>query len=186
MAPVQIAPGRRTFATFALVTTVVATAGCSVSESLPMPDCRDGGSVLIAAQSVPSAEVVPCLEPLPEGWVVESVSVTQAGTRVTFDSDRAGVSAAELEYADACDVEGAVSSPSDQPLADRYDLIERVSPGLAGQVFYTFAGGCVWWTFDFDDDATAALAIEVGDRLVFVERQQFIDDVRRTFVDEEF
>lgn len=183
----SVAHRSRTLAVLAAAFAIVgATAGCSVSENLSMPDCREGGSVIIAAQSVPSAEFVPCLEPLPDGWMVESVAVTQEGTRVRFDSDRAGAGAAELRYDEECDVARAVSAPSDQPGTDRHDLVERVDPSYEGQVFYTFGGGCVWWTFEFDDDAPAALAIELGDRLVLVSRQEFVDDVRRTFVDEEF
>ena len=69
---------------------VAATTACSVSETMPMSDCVNGGSSLIVAQSVPTADYVPCLDPLPAGWEKESVEIDQDGTVMTFNSDRAG------------------------------------------------------------------------------------------------
>ena len=48
--------------TIVVSASVVATlvAACSVEDATPLPRCDRGDSALIAAQSVPSAEMLPC------------------------------------------------------------------------------------------------------------------------------
>lgn len=169
----------------AAMTAVLATASCATEETMPAPSCIDGGSSLIEAQSVPSATQIPCLDPLPEGWVVASVSVNQDRTLVRLDSDRAGDNAATLRFEMTCDVSNAVAAPSDLYPASRFDDIERLSPGFRAHRYYTFPGGCVSWYFDFDDGATATESVVIGDVLVLVSRESVNDGVREFFLDEE-
>jgi hypothetical protein len=159
--------------------------GCSVNELLPIPDCVEGGSAIIAAQSVPTATYVPCLNTLPTGWEVASTTVDQDGTTIHLDSDRAGADAAILRYDGECDLDDAITAPDDQPGADRYDDIERLEPGFRARRFYVFEGGCVWWEFDFDDGAPAALSIELGNTLELVSRDDVEANLRDTFIDED-
>ncbi len=159
--------------------------GCSVEDTLPMPSCTEDVTASLGAQSVPTAKLVPCLDPLPEGWNVDKVRVDQDGMEVRFDSDRAGDNAAVFHYTATCDVGDAISRPSDQLGAVRFEHIERVAPGLRAQRYYVFDGGCIWWEFDFDADATAALAIDLGDRLQTVSRNELNESIRETFIDVE-
>ncbi len=169
----------------AAVAAVGATVSCSVEQSVAGPDCSSGGSVIIVAQSVPTASHVICFDPLPSGWSITSVSVTEKRSVITFDSDRVGSSAAVLRYDEECDTSDAVASPSDLPPTRRFDRIEQVRPGLLAERFYVFAGGCVSWRFDFDDGTSATEAVAIGDTLVLVPRREFNDLVRETFVDED-
>jgi hypothetical protein len=169
----------------AAMTAAVVAAACAADEVMPAPSCSDGGSSLIAAQSVPGATQIPCFDPLPDGWVVASVSVDQDRTTVRFDSDRAGDNAAILEFARACDVSGAVKAPSDLYPASRFDDIERLVPGFRARRHYTFPGGCVSWSFDFDDGVTATESVAIGDALVLISRESLNDSVRDFFIDEE-
>jgi hypothetical protein len=158
---------------------------CAMEEVLPAPSCVDGGTLILTAQSVPTADLVPCFEPFPNGWDVVSVEIDQDGTVVEFDSDRAGEHAAVFRYAGSCDASEAVSAPSEFDDAERYEDIERVAPSFGARRFYVFDGGCTWWEFDFDAGATAALAIELGDRLTLVSRAEINQSIRDTFIDEE-
>jgi hypothetical protein len=169
-----------------LAVLVFTAAACSVEDVMTAPDCQNGGSLLIAAQSVPTADLVPCLNPLPPGWAVDQVQITQDGTKIHFDSDRAGQGAANLVFEDSCDIGGAAAVPSDQSGAERYELIESVDPDFRAQRFYVFPGGCVWWDFDFSADASASLSIELGDALVLETRLALREDIRETFIDEDF
>ena len=159
--------------------------GCSVDEAMPPPDCLTGGAAIHAAQSVPSAQLVPCFETIPAGWEVDSVTIDQDGTVVRFDSDRAGVDAAIFHYHASCDRRGALSEPSEIRGANRYDLIESVAPNFRATRFYEFDGGCMWWEFDFDTGATAALSIELGATLSVVSRDELNDSIREFFIDED-
>ena len=169
------------------------TAGCSVEDSLDAPDCVRGGSAIIVAQSVPTADLIPCLGPLPTGWEVDTVKIDQDGTVIRLDSDRAGEGAAGLHYADTCDTGDAVPVPSGQDDADRFDNVETGEPGdsgsLRGQRYYVFSGGCVWWEFDFvgaDDSVVLfSLSLELGNTLSLVTRDWLNESIRENFIDEE-
>lgn len=174
---------RRWATTGALLAGGASIAGCSIEDAQPIPDCLEGDSTSIVAQSVPTAQLVPCFDPLPAGWDVENVRIDQEGTIIRFDSDRAGDDAAIFRYADTCELGQAVSAPSEHEGAERYEHIERIDPGFRAQRYYVFEGGCIWWQFDFDDEATAALSIELGDRLRIVTRDDFNDAIR-DFIDE--
>jgi hypothetical protein len=159
--------------------------GCSVEETLPPPECEEGGSVLIVAQSVRTASQIPCLDPLPTGWTVDRVRVNEEHTVVTLDSDRAGDDAAVLRVESACRVDHAVSAPSDQPNANRFDFVEQVEPSFRAERYYVFPGGCVSWTFDFDRDVSATQSVAIGDSLTLVPRDALNADIRESFIDEE-
>lgn len=158
---------------------------CSVEEALPIPSCADGGTTILAAQSVPTAEQVPCFDPLPDGWDVVSTSIDQDGTVIRFDSDRAGTGAAVFHYVDRCEIGSAVEVPSEYRGADQFELIESVVPAFRGRRFHVFPGGCMWWRFEFREDAGSALSIELGDRLRMIGRDELDDSIRSSFVDEE-
>jgi len=176
-------------------------AACSVAESLPLPVCTGDSSILIVAQSVPTAEMSLCLgevdptvadpssgrtgNALPSGWERSTVTIDQGGSVIRLDSDRAGADAATLHIAETCDIGEAVPVPSDQDGAQAYEFIERIEPGLRAQRYYVFAGGCVWWDFDFNNGAPAALAVELQNRLFLFDREFLIESVRENFLDEE-
>ena len=163
----------------------LAASACSVEDVMEAPDCESGGSYIIVAQSVPTADLVPCFNTLPAGWEITNVRIDQSGTAIRLDSDRAGSGAAQLRYVDDCDREGAVSVPSDQEGANRYELIESVEPDFRARRYYTFVGGCVEWDFDFSADASAALSIELGDALILLTRTEINDIIRENLIDEE-
>jgi len=160
-------------------------AACSVEETLPLPHCSEGGSGLIAAQSVPTADLVPCLTGLPDGWELDSVTINQDGTVVRLDSDRAGDGSARLRYAEECDLEGAISVPANLEGAERFELIVEVEPRFRASRFYVFPGGCVWWEFNFAAGATSALSVELGDYLMLLTRVSVNEGIRKGFIDEE-
>jgi hypothetical protein len=167
------------------VVAMVAVAGCAVDEVMPAPNCTEGNSLLIAAQSVPEALLVPCLERLPDGWAVSSVAIDEDETIVRFDSDRAGDDAAVLRYGSSCDVSAAVSVASDLAMAERFDEIRRLEPGFRAERSYVFPGGCISWTFDFDRGASATQSVAIGDALSVVTRRELNENIRNDFLDAE-
>lgn len=177
--------GVRVGSTSLLAVLLLVAAACSVEDVMEAPMCEGSSSVVIVAQSVPTAEQVPCFEPLPAGWEFSTVRIDQGGTAIEFDSDRAGSGAAQFRYVEACDRGDAVAVPSDQEEARRYEMITEVEPSFQAQRYYAFAGGCIHWDFDFSADAAAALSIELGDTLVLISRADLNDSFRETFVDED-
>lgn len=178
-------PDRTAVTRWWFVALVLLPVACSIDEVQALPFCEDEGTGLLAAQSVPSAEQIPCFDDLPRGWDANTVHVDQGGVRVRFDSDRAGSSAAVFRFVAACDHGGAVAAPSEFDDAERYDLIWSVQPRFVAERFYVVPGGCFWWSFDFDPGATAALSIELGERVSLVARDDLNDQIRDSFMDVE-
>lgn len=159
--------------------------GCSVDETTPPPWCSGAGSLLIVAQSVPTASQVPCFDVIPDGWSVDRVSVGQDGTVMSLDSDRAGDEAAILRFERSCSTARAISAPSEHSDTERFEEIRSLAPGFDASRFYRFDGGCVTWMFRFDEDASATEAVALGEALDFVSRRELNEQLRMTFIDEE-
>ncbi len=163
----------------------VFAASCAVQDATPLPSCERGDSAIIAAQSVPSAEMLPCFTPLPLGWEVDGVGITDDGTTIRFDSDRAGEQAAKFEFDKWCDRTGAAQQPSDQEEVERFARTDRAGSRLQTTFFYLFEGGCATWQFDFDDDVQRAELTVLEETLVFVPRTLVSDQLAESFIDRE-
>lgn len=161
---------------------LAATTACSTRELLDAPRCQ-GGSSIIATQSVPTAELIPCFNRLPEGWSYSTVDIDEGGTVVELDSDRAGTGAATLRFDDSCSIGDAVQVPSDLDGADRFDFVERLEPGFRARTYYLFEGGCVSWRFDFDNDASATESVAIEGAVMLVSRDDIDANIRETFID---
>lgn len=177
----SVGPGA-SFVVIATVALAMTLAGCSIEETMPAPSCGSGGSSFIVAQSVPGASQVPCLETLPDGWSVASVSVNQDRSVITLDSDRAGVGAATLRLVPACDVSAAVPATSEFRVTERFEHIKQLAPGFRASRYYRFEGGCVTWDFEFDEEASATEAVALGEALRLIPRQELSDQLSESFV----
>jgi hypothetical protein len=164
---------------------VLVAAGCSIEGQQGEPRCDGESTTNIAAQSVPTASLVFCFDHLPDGWSVDDTQIDQDGTVIRFDSDRAGDDAAIFHYAATCEVGDAAYQPSEHEGAEKYENIEQLPPGFRAQRYYTFDGGCMWWEFAFEGDATSALSIDLGGRLTTYTREFLNDAVSESFIDEE-
>ncbi len=69
----------------------------------------------LQAQAVQSAQLVPCLAPLPVGWSFRELTVNNGRSTITLDHDRAGSKAIELRFAESCDTTGAAEVVGDTP-----------------------------------------------------------------------
>jgi len=145
------------------------------------PSCGTGHSIILAAQAVPSAALVPCVGTLPAGWSVHD-GADIAGGHATFwlDSDLAGSRAVGITMSAACDLSGATQVSSDQPGTRRFDRLLSLHPQFAELRFYTFPGGCVTYQFNFAPGASWLLAGAVHGAVGFTPRALLVDHVRST------
>jgi tRNA A-37 threonylcarbamoyl transferase component Bud32 len=104
--------------------------------------CTDLEPLWLMAQSVPSASLVPCLGPLPDGWELAIVAVNDGRSAITL-YNRFGLGAVVIQLSADCDVRGASLAPSVQPQARRYLRIESQAPQFSATRFEVFPGGCV-------------------------------------------
>jgi hypothetical protein len=105
--------------------------------------CTDLEPQWLLAQSVPSASLVPCLRPLPAGWMVGNVTVNNGRSVIPLNHDRAGTGVLVIRLTAHCDPQGATQITSDQPQVRRYQRIDRQTPRFEATRFDRFQGGCV-------------------------------------------
>jgi len=139
--------------------------------------CEPHEPLLLMAQSVPTASLVPCIELLPAGWTLGDVVVGNERSRFTVTSDRGGVLVAELTT--SCDLAGAVEVTSEQPGARRYLRIERDAAGVTTTRAYTFPGGCVTQRLVAPEASRQQLAGEASSALGFTTRGALAASIRR-------
>jgi hypothetical protein len=138
--------------------------GCSsdATATTELPTCEDGedataaNGVILMAQSVPTAEWVPCLRSaLPLGWRFHHLDARNDVARFWLNSDRDGDQAIEVRLERSCDTEGATRIPSDREGMQRFERITRTTPSFEGERYYLFEGGCITFAFNLrgDDDS---------------------------------
>jgi hypothetical protein len=139
--------------------------------------CAPHEPLLLMAQSVPTAELVPCVELLPAGWTLGDVVVGHGRSRFTLTSDRGGVLVAELTA--SCDLAGSAELTSERPGARRYLRIDRNAAGVAMTRTYTFPGGCVTQRLAAPEASRQQLASESSSALGFTTRDALAAALRR-------
>ncbi len=144
------------------------------------PPCGTGHSMILAAQAVPSAALVPCVAALPSGWQAGGADIATGHSRFWLNSDQAGAPAVTITLSATCDVAGARQAPSDQPGTRRFDRQLSLRPQFAALRFYVFPGGCVTYQFTFAPGASPLLAIPVNGAVGFVPRARLVDHIRNT------
>ncbi len=118
-------------------------------------DCSDterGGNpvVVLMAQAVPTATLIPCVNAVPASWRHGEVAVKTDRARFAFAS--ASIDSPEsvpltVELTETCDVSGATEVPTDEPGTRRWERLESVTPAYVGERFYVYEGGCTTFRF---------------------------------------
>jgi hypothetical protein len=150
------------------------------------PTCESRGQsgtpvVILEAQAVPSATLLPCVKLLPAGWRVSDVFVHNGRARFTLDSDRVGPRAVTVVLQRYCPLPPkATRVASDEPGTRRYEQIGplRSGVGFTGTRFYLFTGGCVTYRFKFKGEERAGPIGEVTLAVSFVTRDAVREHVR--------
>jgi membrane-associated phospholipid phosphatase/tRNA A-37 threonylcarbamoyl transferase component Bud32 len=144
------------------------------------PQCGTGHTMILAAQAVPSAALVPCVAALPSGWSVGGADIASGRAKFWLDSDQAGPQAVTVTLSATCDLSGAQQIPSDQPGTRRFERPLSLRPQFTDLRFYTFPGGCATYRFSFAAGKSPLLAIPVDSAVAFVPRARLVAYIRST------
>ena len=144
------------------------------------PVCGTGHVMILSAQAVPSAALLPCIAELPSGWTAAGADIRNGRSTFWLDSDRAGHRAVTVTLTATCETSGAVRIPSDQAGAARFERPLTLRPRFMLQRFYTFPGGCVTYQFSFVPGAAPLLGIPVDTAVAFEPRSDLTGYVRKT------
>ena len=143
------------------------------------PECRtldDNEVHALVVQSVPSATLIPCVDAPPPGWSITATDIRDGRTKLYLASDRAGADAVAATLTRSCDTSSATPVPSDEPATLRFEEINTLSGAYSGKRYYTYAGGCVTYEFDFTGQGRTALAEEAALALGFVPRHEVAEN----------
>jgi serine/threonine protein kinase len=144
------------------------------------PGCGTGHSMILSAQAVPSAALLPCITALPTGWRVGGADIASGQVTFWLDSDQAGVRAATITLAASCDTAGARQIPSDQPGTRRFEHPLSLRPQFSDLRFYSFPGGCVSYQFHFAPGVSPVLAGAAAAAVAFYPRSDLVAYVQQT------
>jgi serine/threonine protein kinase len=145
------------------------------------PSCGTGPAMILSAQAVPSAAMLPCIAALPPGWHAGGADIASGHARFWLNSDLAGPAAVTVILTAACDTSGARQIPSGQPGTRRYDHLVSLAPQFTAFRYYTFPGGCITYQFIFiAPGVSRALASAANSALSFQPRSTLVGYVRRT------
>ena len=134
------------------------------------PACGTGHSMILSAQAVPSAALLPCIAELPAGWQVGAADIASGMASLWLSSDHAGTQAVTVTLTATCDTSAARQVPSDQPGTRRFERPLSLAPQFSDLRYYTFPGGCATYNFRFKPGASPVLAIAVDSALAFQPR----------------
>jgi hypothetical protein len=181
MSPVRRTPGW----VVALLLVAGLLAGCTIATGASSEvDCpvEESELLLLAAQAVPSATLLPCIEALPAGWSFGGSDVRSGDARFWLDSDRAGFHAIEVSLTRSCRTLGAVDVTSQTQEVGVQDLIleYELDPFTADR-YLVFPGGCVTYRYRFAAGAEPALALEADQALTFGLRSTLVALVEDEF-----
>ena len=159
--------------------------GCS-SGSLELrvgqdPTCLPERLVLLA-QAVPTAELIPCVGAYNAGWRFDSIEVVRGRALFALDSDRGGDEAVTVVLERSCDVEGVTEIGADPDAQDarRFQRVTEVIDRFVGERYHVFEGGCVTYRFRIDATGTGVaggLAAEVSEQIDFMPRSRIAQQV---------
>jgi hypothetical protein len=159
-------------------------AACSPQQNIEgIPQCGGkpgvpNSALILMAQALPNAQLLPCVRSVPVGWTFTGLDARNGSAKFTFDSDREGVAALVVSLRPTCAVEGASRVVSDQPDAERYERVTRVTSGFVGERIYAFPGGCVVYSFNFRGASHAEPVTEITGALGLVRRSDLAEQVR--------
>jgi tRNA A-37 threonylcarbamoyl transferase component Bud32 len=132
--------------------------------------CTDPGPLWLEAQSVPSASLVPCLGPLPDGWEVARMTVNDGFSEITL-YDRLGLGTVIVWLTADCDIRGASLVPPAQPEVRRYLRTEGLAPQYSATRFEVFPGGCVTTSLTAPPVHQERVTSQAGALLSLISRQ---------------
>lgn len=174
--------GRRIVASAACGAVLLSLAGCTTSAGV-VPDCDASDRlVVLMAQSVPSATLIPCVGSMPVGWSFTGSSVQNNLANLWLSSTVAGQNAVQAQLTASCDPGGApeVVPAPDEAGARVYEAPDGLNPFRATR-YVVFDGGCVTYRYTFAADVPPTLSLQADDAFSFVPRSDVVRAVQDSF-----
>ncbi len=173
---------RRAAATITFAVILISLTGCTTSAGV-VPDCVGSDRlVILMAQSVPSATLIPCVGSMPVGWSFTGSSVQNNVAKLWLSSTVAGQNAVQAQLTPTCDPGTApeVVPAADEAGARVFEAPDSLDPFRATR-YVVFDGGCVTYRYTFAADVPATLSLQADDAFSFVPRSDVVRAVHDSF-----
>jgi len=149
-----------------------------------VPRCSAGEEVtdelILEAQSVPSAQLLPCLAELPPDWSVTEFRVRDGETSIALTAHSGAGGVVRATLTEGCDTSNATEEFSGKDNVRLFvEITSSVDDALVGTHFYTFAGGCATYSFDLRGVGKGALYAEARSALDFTPRSAVEEGIER-------
>ena len=169
-----------------LAVIVLTTLGACTSSVVQgaTPRCPAGSEVtdelVLEAQSVPTADLLPCLTEIPPNWSVTEFRIRDGETAIALTSHSEAGGSARAVLTEDCDTTGATEEFSGQEEARLFvDISTRVDDSLVGTHYYKFAGGCVTYSFNLRGEGKGGLYAQARSALGLTPRSLVEDGLER-------
>jgi hypothetical protein len=172
-----------------LLAAVLLLAGCALQPAdvgvAADCDAADGDVnplLVLMAQAVPTAGLVPCVGAVPSAWRRGPVDVRDGRATFAFVSssvDGTGDAVLLVALTEDCELTGATEVPSDEPGARRYERLRDVTHGYEGERLYAYDGGCTTLEFRLSGQDRAQQVGLASLAVGFVTRDELRDGVGR-------
>jgi len=164
-----------------LVALALGSAACTASHyaQVSCSGAHRQSIFVLAAEAVPSATLIPCIEPLPAGWTYAGSEVRSGMVRFWLDSDRVGKRAIEVTMSPSCDLAGSVEvAHGGEPSGLRlYEGPDPSDPDATVRHF-VFPGGCVTFRLSFTRSSAPSIFEEADRLLGFTPRSIYVEGVQ--------
>jgi hypothetical protein len=153
---------------------------CSTDAGGPPPcdDASDHGIVLIA-QSIPSATLIPCVRSIPIGWTFGGGFVSDGLSRMWLSSSVTGLRSVRVSLTSSCDPGDAIETvPGPGEAGARVFQGPQSLDPFRWTRYVTFPGGCVVYDYRFAAGAPASLSLEVNAAFSYIPRADVVAAVR--------
>jgi hypothetical protein len=143
------------------------------------PECGSGSTMVLMAQSVPSATRLPCVKALPAGWHFGGLHVRRGRSTMWLNSEEGGQRGIEVALGprSSCDVSGATSVHSDEVGVTRFE--GSPTPGLGSTRTYLFPGGCITYRSALARGTSPSLLLQADEAISLEPREEIVAAVRK-------
>jgi membrane-associated phospholipid phosphatase/tRNA A-37 threonylcarbamoyl transferase component Bud32 len=142
--------------------------------------CDEMEAMWLQAQAVQTAQLVPCVAPLPVGWSFNALTVNNGRSTITVDHDRAGSEAIRLRFAETCETSGTTEVTGDVAGAQRYARRPAAGSEAVAVWYDVFDGGCAAVQLNSRTAAPEVveeISAQAGEVISFVTRGDLADEL---------
>jgi hypothetical protein len=150
--------------------------GCTQASEHHEPACEPGSATTLMAESVMTAQLIPCLRALPVGWELATFVVDDEGATFVLEARSGEDGTVEVDLLARCD-EDVIGHPgrSDERGASLTRATTSEEPYRATWI-YEFAGGCTRYRIALALDQLPADHLgELRRSLSFLDRGELAD-----------